>query len=43
MTDQQLKEKMEKSIELSIIDLKAEGIETPTLFDILANSIPFIK
>lgn len=42
MTDQELNEKMEKSIELAIIDLKTEGVETPTLFDILAISTTFL-
>ena len=42
MTKQELEDKIEKSIELSIIDLKTEGIEKIDLFTILAKFINFI-
>jgi hypothetical protein len=36
-----LNERFDSSIELSIIDLKAQGKETVSLFEILRNSLDF--
>jgi hypothetical protein len=33
--------KLEKAVELSVIDLKSQGKETVTLFDVLRNSRDF--
>ncbi len=46
MTDRQIineiNERFDKSIDLSIIDLKSQGRETVTAFEVLRNSIDFL-
>jgi len=38
-----VKEKLQQSIETSLIDLKSVGIETPDLFEVWSNSLWFVN